>query len=34
MDKEKDKFVTIMQQDQTEFDEKVAVLGTEVAAFD
>ena len=34
LDKEKDKFVNIMQQDQVEFDTKVAEIAAEVTAFD
>lgn len=34
LDKEKDKFVNIMQQDQVEFDTKVAEIGALVAKFD
>jgi len=34
LDKEKDKFVNIMQQDQTEFETKIIELQNEVVAFD
>jgi len=34
LDKEKDKFVNMMQQDQNEFDQKVTEILNEVTAFD